>query len=216
MVYHVLNRSNAGMTLFESDDDFAAFESVLERARERAGAHVLAYCVMPNHWHMVLAPESDAEVSNFLGWLTLTHAQRWHAAHGTAGGGHVYQGRFKSFPVQHDRYFERVCRYVERNPLRAGLVARAEDWRWSSLWRRTHGDAAARALLTDWPYEQPADWLTLVNQPQTDAELAELRTSAQRGRPFGEPDWVAATVARLGLTSTLRGRGRPKKVPDTF
>src|SRR5580658_3294321 len=102
---------------------------------------------MPNHWHLVLKPHEDRELSLFVGWLTLTHTQRWHAHRRDAGSGHVYQGRFKSFPVQADRHFLTVARYVERNPLRANLVASAADWRWSSLWVRARGAADERALL---------------------------------------------------------------------
>ena len=139
-VYHALNRANGRLPLFESPGDYAAFERVLAEAAARVpGARLLAYCVMPNHWHLALWPRADGELSEFLRILTLTHAQRWHAHRGSAGAGHVYQGRFKSFPVQRDDHFLTLCRYVERNPLRAGLVRRAERWRWSSLWRREFG-----------------------------------------------------------------------------
>jgi putative transposase len=185
VAYHVLNRSNARMTLFESDADYAAFEDVLGAARRRTGTRLLTYCVMPNHWHLVLWPRADGELSEFVRWLTLTHTQRWHAHRGTAGSGHVYQGRFKSLPVQSDEHFFTLCRYVERNPLRAGLVRRAEDWRWGSLWRRVHGDAAARAMLSRWPVTPPRGWLRLVNEPQTDADLAAVQEAVRRGRPFG-------------------------------
>jgi putative transposase len=110
------------MTLFRKDDDYAAFEQVLAEAVERTETRLLAYCVMPNHWHLVVWPRLDGELSRFVGWLTLTHTQRWRAHRGTTGAGHVYQGRFKSFPVEQDEHFFTVARYVERNALRAGLV----------------------------------------------------------------------------------------------
>jgi REP element-mobilizing transposase RayT len=122
LVYHVLNRANARMTIFENDADYAAFEQVLEEAVERTGTRLLAYCLMPNHWHLVLWPREDGELSRFTGWLTLTHTQRWHAHRHSSGSGHLYQGRFKSFPVQDDNHFWTLCRYVERNALRAKLV----------------------------------------------------------------------------------------------
>jgi hypothetical protein len=86
---------------------------------------LLAYCLMPNHFHLLVWPRADGDLSQFLRWLTVTHTQRWHAHHRTAGTGHLYQGRFKSFPVQSDEHFLTVCRYVERNALRANLVGRA-------------------------------------------------------------------------------------------
>jgi putative transposase len=147
--YHVLNRGNGRRTLFRKEADYAAFERILEQAVERLPMRVLGWCLMPNHWHLVLWPESDGQLSEFMRWLTVTHAQRLHAHRRDGAGGHVYQGRFKSFPVQEDHHFLVLMRYVERNALRANLVRRAEDWRWSSLWRRERGDAAQRAVLTE-------------------------------------------------------------------
>ncbi len=211
LVYHVLNRANARMRIFDSDDDYAAFERVLEEAVERFETRLLAYCVMPNHWHLVLWPREDGELSRFTGWLTLTHTQRWHAHRRSHGSGHLYQGRFKSFPTEDDEHFLTVCRYVERNPLRANLVARAEDWRYSSLYRWLHGQGQEKSLLSPWPLPRRPGWVELVNKPQTDAELAALRHSIRRGNPFGGPKWSDRMVGRLGLESTLRPRGRPKK-----
>jgi putative transposase len=145
-----------------------------------------------------------------LRWITVTHTQRWHAHHHTAGTGPVYQGRFKSFPVQTDEHFLTVARYVERNALRAKLVRRAEDWQWSSLWRRGQRDIKLTSWLNDWPVECPRDWLARVNRPQSASELESLRVSVQRGRPFGEEDWVRRMAKRFGMESTLRPRGRPK------
>ena len=145
-----------------------------------------------------------------MAWLTLTHTQRWHAHYHSAGTGHLYQGRFKSFPIQTDAHFLTVCRYVERNALRAGLVVHAEEWRWSSLWRRNHG---ASQWLTDWSMAQPEDWLTWTNEPQTDTELEALRRCVARGRPYGTETWVRRIIRRLNLEGTLRPRGRPRKTP---
>jgi putative transposase len=99
---------------------------------------LLSYIVLPNHWHLVVWPQRDGELSSYAQWLTVTHVRRWHAHHHSGGTGPVYQGRFKSFPVETDDHFLTVCRYVERNARRANLVARAENWRWSSLWHRCH------------------------------------------------------------------------------
>ena len=208
-VYHTLNRASARATMFEGPEDYQQFEQVLEEARLRTGMRILAYCLMPNHWHLVLWPEVGGALGRFITWLTLTHTQRWHARHGSAGAGHLYQGRYKSFLVQADRHLLNVCRYVERNPLRAGLVCRAEEWRWGSLWRREceHG----LELLSDWPLACPDDWLQFVNRAEAAAELETLRASAQRGRPFGAPHWVDKVVRQFDLRSTMRPRGRPKQ-----
>jgi putative transposase len=210
-VYHVLNRAVARLPLFEKDGDYEAFERVLGLALNKHPIRVLAYCLMPNHWHFVLWPKRDGELTGFVRWLTHTHTMRWHAHYHTSGTGHVYQGRFKAFPIEADDHLYTVLRYVERNPLRARLVKRAEDWRWSSLWRRQRGDEAARRELADWPVPGPADWLRQVNAVQTEAELAAVRRSVMRGMPFGSASWTERTVRRLGLEWTVRPRGRPKK-----
>jgi putative transposase len=119
-VFHVLNRAAGRRRIFENDADYAAFERVLHTAGERVPMRLLAYCVMPNHWHLVLWPRGDDDLSEYMRCLTVTHTQRWHLAHGTSGTGPLYQGRFKSFPVEADEHFYRVCRYVERNALPAG------------------------------------------------------------------------------------------------
>ena len=207
-VFHVLNRAVGRAKLFRKDSDYAAFEKVLQESLEWQPMRVLSYCVMPNHWHMILWPRRDGELSEFLRWLTVTHTQRWHAHHHTSGTGPLYQGRFKSFPVESDEHLLTTCRYVERNALRANLVTRAEDWRWSSLWRRQHGEGA---WLADWPTPRPRRWLDFVNKPETAAEVAALRQCIKRGSPFGSEDWTTAAVKDLRLESSIRPRGRPKK-----
>jgi putative transposase len=208
-VYHVLNRAVARATLFHKDGDYAAFETVLRQAKEWQTMRLLGYTMMPNHWHLVLWPEHDGDLSEFLRWLTVTHTQRYHAHYHTGGSGPVYQGRFKSFPIQEDDHLWTVWRYVERNALRADLVRRAEDWPWSSLWQRSQGRAAG--LLDEGPVPLPSNWVEYVNGPQTEAELEALRRSVVRGCPFGEPAWGEQTAKRLGLEATLRPQGRPRK-----
>ena len=208
-VFHVLNRAVARAALFDQVADYAAFEKVLRQAKDWRPMRLLAYCIMPNHWHLVLWPSNDGDLSEFMRWLTVTHTQRWHAGHRTSGTGALYQGRFKSFPVQADPHLLTVCRYVERNPLRARLVDRAEDWRWSSLGQR--GSAAAAGGLDPWPVPVPVDWLDNVNRPETEAELRALRRSVVRGSPWGDARWRQETARLLGLQFTLRRRGRPSR-----
>ena len=211
MIFHCLNRSVARLTLFEKDDDYEAFERVLEEASARIPLRILDYAIMPNHWHFVVQPETELEVSEFFQWLTVTHTMRWHAHYHTSGTGHLYQGRFKSFPIQDDDHLLKVLRYVERNPVRAGLAKRVENWRWGSAWRRARGNAKSRRLLAKWPVRRPRNWLDFVNAPQTEAEVAALRKCVQRGTPFGDGRWAKRSAARLGLEFTLRPRGRPRK-----
>jgi putative transposase len=210
LAYHVLNRRVGRLALFEQPTDYTAFEKILAEAHAQTHLRIAAYCLMPNHWHLLVWPRQDGELSEVLRWITVTHTQRWHAYHRTAGTGPVYQGRFKSFPVQTDEHFLTVARYVERNALRAKLVSQAEDWQWSSGWRRAQGDPKLTTWLSDWPVERPRDWVARVNRPQGAAELEAIRTSVQRGRPFGEEGWVRRMVTRFGLEATLRPPGRPK------
>jgi putative transposase len=200
------------MRIFAKPRDFEAFKEIIGLAKERFPMRVLAWCVLPNHWHFVLWPRGDGDLSEFMRWLTVTHTQRWHTAHRTAGTGPLYQGRFKSFPIQEDDHLLTVLRYVERNPLRANLVEEAAEWRWSSLWHRLSGNPDG--LVDDGPVTLPRRWRQHVQKPQTETELEALRRSVVRGSPFGEESWQARTAKRLGLQSTLRPRGRQRKLEN--
>ncbi len=213
-VYHVLNRSVARLPLFRKEADYAAFERILAEALERHPTRLLAWCLMRNHWHLVIWPQKDGELTAFVRWLSHTHAMRWHVAHGTVGRGHLYQGRFKSFPIQRDAHFLTVCRYVERNALTAGVVRRADAWRWSSLWAREHGDETLSDLLSDWPVSRPRDWLQQVDEAFSAREQEAIQTCVKRNRPYGSKAWQATTAARLCLQHTLRPEGRPGKGRD--
>jgi len=216
-VYHVLNRANARKRIFDDEYDYVAFEKVLRQAQDRAGMRLLAWCIMPNHWHLVIHPRGDGDLSSFMRWLTLTHTKRWHAHRQSVGHGHLYQGRYKSFLVEEESYLHTACRYVERNALRAGLVdpleGRAEDWRWGSLWwwasRRSPDQD--QPVLSDWPVDRPRRWRWWVNEPQTAEELAAVRQCANRGRPLGTDGWVDRMIKRFGLESTVRAAHRPRK-----
>jgi putative transposase len=200
-------------TLFAKPGDYAAFEKVIRQAWERSGMRLVSYVAMPNHWHLVVWPRHDGQLSTWAQWLTVTHVRRWHAHYHSGGTGPVYQGRFKSFPVQQDDHYFTVCRYVERNPLRANLVARAEQWRWSSLWHRVRETAVP--WLSDGPLPLPADWTEHVNGAETESELEALRLSVVRGAPFGNDAWQQQTAAALGLESALRRPGRPIQKKET-
>lgn len=211
-VYHVLNRGNGRMRLFHKAGDYEAFERVLGEGLERYPVELFTYCVMPNHWHLVVRPKTDEALGRWMGFVGVTHVRRHHEHYQTRGAGHLYQGRFKSFPVAEDDYFLALCRYVEANPLRAGLVERAEQWQWSGLWRRAHG--AGPLPLSSWPVERPRTWVAWVNRILDEEQLEGIRICVQRGRPLGPKHWVGRTAARLGLDFTLRGPGRPRKTPD--
>lgn len=210
LVHHVLNRANARTTLFDGVEDYRHFTSLMAEERERSGMRLLAWCLMPDHWHLVLWPRLDGDLGRFMRRLTQRHTQARHRQRGTLGQGHLYQGRYKAFLVQDDAHLLTVCRYVERNPLRAGLVATAADWPHGSLTQlRRRG---ATRLLDPWPLPRPAGWVHFVDRPETPLELEALRRSARRGAPFGDAPWVDAMADRYALRSTLRPRGRPPRM----
>jgi putative transposase len=213
-VYHVLNRAAGRIALFRKDADYAAFERVMLLAHQRVPLRILDWCIMRNHWHFVVWPRTPTQVTEFFRFLAHTHAMRWRVSRRTVGWGHLYQGRFKAFPVQTDRHFLTVCRYVQRNALTAGVVQRAEQWPWGSLWARQKGPAELRGMLTDGPVARPGHWLELVNAALTPKELARVRLSATRGRPYGEAAWVQQTAQELGIEHTLRREGRPSKAEE--
>ena len=208
-IYHVLNRGNGRMQLFHKPEDFEAFQKVVAEALKRYPVDLLTYCLMSNHWHLVLRPRTAAALGRFMGWVGVTHVRRHHAHYNSRGGGHLYQGRFKSFPVQDDGHFLTVCRYVEANALRAGMVKRAEDWAYCGLSARS--GRSGKVPVSQWPVDRPANWIKLVNAMPDKATLDSLRDSVNGGKPYGSEQWVAQAVRRLGLEFTLRGPGRPRK-----
>ncbi len=209
-MYHALNRGNLRADIFKKEADYAAFEKILQEGIEIHEVELFCYQLMPNHYHLVLRPLADGEMSRFMGWIGGTHTMRYHAHYHTSGMGHVYQQRYKSFPIQDDEHFFVVCRYVERNALRAGLVNRAEQWRWGSLWRWLQTTEPDPKLLNSWPLPRLAGWVARVNEPLTKNELDAVRLSAQRGKPLGDEGWVESIARRLNLESTMRPRGRPR------
>lgn len=207
--YHVLNRGNAQARVFHKDGDYQAFVGLIADACERLPMRVLAYCLMPSHFHLVLWPRRDGELSRWMQWLMTSHVRRYHSHYGSSG--HVWQGRFKAFPIQQDEHLLTVLRYVERNALRANLVERAQDWPWSSLrwWSRTD----APGFLHEGPVDRGRRWVADVNRAMSNLELEAIRRNVQRGRPWGAQRWQRLTAVRLGLEASLRPRGRPRKTP---
>lgn len=205
LYYHVLNRGNNRATVFSSPDDFDGFLRLMKRAQARRPVEIVACCLMPNHFHLVVRPVVAADLPAWIHWLLTTHAKRHHRQRGSSG--RIWTGRFKAFPIQNDRHLLTVVRYVERNALRAALVKGAEEWLWGSLrWRLAERPTLGLAPL---PIQLPANWADFVNAPQTAAEIAEVRRCVNRGTPFGESTWVQRTATELGLGHTLGRRGRP-------
>jgi putative transposase len=216
LVYHALNRGNNRAAVFATAADYRAFRRALAQTQLRYAFRLYGYCLMTNHFHLLLEPQAGQSISRILQSLTVAHTWRYHRRHGTVG--HVWQGRFNSPVVQSDEHALTVLRYVEANPLRAGLVADLGDYPWSSY--PAHGLGQADGLLAAlpcWPglgssaEDRRTCWRSWVHTPLTERERAPVRRSVTSGRPFGTPGWVEATAAALGVRLTSRPRGRPRK-----
>jgi len=208
--FHVINRGNNRQQLFRKPEDYAAFVAILTDALSKFEIDLLCWCLMSNHWHLVLRPRTDKAMAEFMRWLTLTHVRRHHK-HYEIENGHLYQGRYKSFPVEEDDYFLNLCRYVESNALRAGLVTRAEAWEWSSLWQRSK--RATKPALAEWPVNRPDRWTAVVNESMPEDLSKEIKQSILRDRPLGSAKWLKQIAKKLRLEQKLNPVGRPRK-PD--
>jgi REP-associated tyrosine transposase len=175
---HIVNRGNLRAPIFRDGADYLGFLAAMTDAVDRTTVRLLAFCLMPNHFHLVLWPVHGQEVSAYMQLLMNAHIRDVQDRHGTAGTGHIYQGRYKNSPILTERHFMNVCRYVEANPLCAGLVARTEEWEWSSLVRQ--GPVDDLNILTPWPVKRPRRWIDLVNRPLGNRELRELKKEMRR------------------------------------
>jgi putative transposase len=210
MCYHVLNRGNNRMEVFHSPEDYARFVALMAEAQSKVELDIFAVCLMPNHFHLLVRPRADEDLSVWMQWLLTSHVRRYHRQY--RGSGRIWQGRFKAFPVQDDDHLLTVMRYVERNALTANLVGRAEEWPWGSLRWRTQSDATLKLAAP--PVAMPSNWSEYVNGTQTQHELDQLRSCVHRQRPFGQSGWVELTARELGLTSSIRSVGRPRQCDE--
>lgn len=199
-VYHVINRGNGRATVFHKAQDYESFLNLLAEAKQRHRVKLFGFCLMPNHFHLVVEPDHQTALSQFMQWLLTSHVRRYHQHYGSSG--HIWQGRFKSFPVQRDEHLITVLRYVLQNPVRAGLSIAAEEWHWSSL-RKPQ-------LIDPSPLADVSQTLEQLTELMTDEQLAAVRECLNRQRPFGKLDWQAEMASRFGLGSTIRPRGRPR------
>jgi putative transposase len=205
--YHVLNRGNARAEVFHKPADYEASLEMVAAACDRLPMRVLGYCLMPNHFHLVLRPFRDGDLSRWMQWFMTAHVRRYRRHYGSSG--HVWQGRFRAFPCQDDEHLITVLRYVERNALRAGMVRRAEKWPFGSL--HTAVEPGGTVALEPGPLPRDKAWIERVNRRMSEAELAAVRHCVARGMPYGSEAWTKKTALALGLESSLRPRGRPKK-----
>lgn len=206
---HLVTRGNARATVFHSDEDYRAFLDLIRAARARLPIDLFAWCLMPNHVHLVLRCGADGDIGRWMHWLLTTHVQRHRRRHGTTG--RIWQGRYRAFPIQADEHLLTVLRYVERNPVRAGLTHSAADWPWSSAADRRAG-RSARCDLSRSPVPLPEPWAPWVDTPLTSAELDAVQRAVRYDRPYGDAIWSRRMTDRLDLPAQVRPRGRPRNL----
>lgn len=208
-IYHVINRANGRHKIFNTKTDYQIFEKLLLETKELGDMRILAYIVMPNHWHIVLYPKKDGDLGTFMHRLTNAHTRKVHALTKTNGSGHLYQGRYKSFLVENDNHLLAVIKYVERNAVRAKLVRQCENWQWGSARRRMQGTTLEKKLLSPSPVPLPNGYKEWIN---TSDKLEDLvRASVLKDIPYGRETWVNTMVTNYHLESVLHSPGRPKK-----
>ena len=207
--HHVTQRGNRRQQVFFGPDDYAAYRDLLAEGCRAAGVAVWAYCLMPNHVHLVLVP-SDTEGLR----AALAEAHRRYAIgvnRREGWRGYLWQGRFASFPMD-EAHVLAAARYVELNPVRARLVRRARDWRWSSA--RAHLSGADDGVVSVRPLLDLApDWPGLLRRGLSAADGDAIRAGERTGRPLGETAFVERLEADLGRTLKRRRPGRKPSRP---
>ena len=206
-VYHVYNRGNGRQRIFRTEEDYQFFVELMAKAKQIHPVKIFAYSLLPNHFHVVLQPEEAGDLSRWVQWLLGSYTHHHHQIHKTEG--HLWQDRFRSFIVQEDAHFLSVMRFVEGNPVRRGLVEFADQWPWSS--HQENIGKKERRIVCPGPIELPPFWAEFVNSPILNAELTRLQECESRQSPYGDPVWQFELSRKLGLESTIRPRGRPRK-----
>jgi putative transposase len=207
-----INRANGRLQIFNTKEDYQLFEKLLLETKELVDMRILAYTILPNHFHLVLHPKKDGDLTVFMQRVSNTHTRKVHALTKTNGAGHLYQGRYKSFLVESNEYLLTLIKYVERNPVRAKLVQKCEDWQWGSSYRRIHGTVKEKKLLNILPTDLPSNYRRWINTNEDKKVLESIRGSVSKSIPYGGETWLEKMVAVHNLHSTLRSPGRPKKV----
>jgi putative transposase len=212
-IYHVINRAVGRTQIYKAPSDYQMFLDCMKEVKALTDMRILAYIIMPNHWHLVLWPQEDKDLSKFMHLLTNRHTRNVHVRTKTIGHGPLYQGRYKSFIVDSDNYLKTLIKYVEQNPVRANLVNKCQDWRWGSAYVRTKGTNEQKKLLNEGPVPLPQPYVTWINSVEKEDQIKTIRYSINKGVPYGRETWVDMMIDKYNLETTKRGVGRPKIIP---
>ena len=207
LAHHVTQRGNRGLETFFGPDDYKAYRALLADGCRRAGTKVWAYCLMPNHVHLILVPGTPDGLRGALGEAHRRYTRRINLREGWLG--HLWRERFHSFPVD-EAHLAAAVRHVELNPVRARLVRKAQRWRWSSAAAHLAGKddelVSVAPLLKRFP-----NWTDFLSADLSDEELARLRRHEHTGRPLARPATVTRLEKKLGRPLKARRPGRPRK-----
>ena len=209
--HHITQRGNRREKVFFTDADRAAYLGWLKEYAEKHTLEILAYCLMPNHIHLIVVPATEEGLHQALKPLHMRYAQRINRARGWKG--HLWQGRFFSAALD-EAYLWAAIRYVERNPGRARMVRKAENYPWSSA--GAHCGLRQDAVLTQKAYwrkqfEAIGDWSAWLAQGDEPEKLERLRRNAEKGLPCGSDRFIRKLEKLTGRVLQYRPRGRPRK-----
>jgi putative transposase len=207
--HYVTQRGNRGMETFFGDEDYAAYLDLMAEWCGHCGVEVWAYCLMPNHTHLIAVPPTEDGLARAIGEAHRRYTRRINSREGWRG--HLWQERFASFPMD-DEWLLRAARYIERTPVRAKLCRAPWRWKWSS--------AAAHALGAEEPLVEPGalveqvdgDWKDFLREPLERDEADAIRLHERTGRPLGSAEFVGRLERLLRRVLHPRKRGaKPKK-----
>ena len=202
--HHVTQRGSRRQQTFFDEDDYSAYLDLIAEQLPRAGADVLAYCLMPNHVHLILVPHNERSLATLLRKAHARYARRINERHEWQG--HLWQERFHSF-VMDEEHLLAAVRYVELNPVRAGLCERADEWPWSSVHFHLHGSVDP-LMGDDRMHQYIDDWATYLDETCLNAKIGQLRRHTRNGRPAGNASFIRNLEELSGRRLVRRKRGR--------
>jgi putative transposase len=205
--HHVTQRGNYRQTIFENDEDFRQYLKWLKTYSRKYGLDIWAYCLMDNHVHFICVPQQEETLARTFNTLHMRYAQYINRRRNASG--HLWQGRFYSTILDEAHVYAAV-RYVENNPVRIGMVKKAEDYRWSSAHEHIEGASEVVSGNCFLLHEIP-DWRKFLRAREDSAMTQQIRKSSMTGRPCGDESFIKKLEKRFGRRLQALPHGRPKK-----
>jgi putative transposase len=206
-IYHVINRGNRRETIFHDSYDYDKFLKLIKEAKDLYQIKIYAYCLMPNHYHLVIYTKVAESLSLSMHKINSSYVRYYNQRYKVSG--HLWQGRYKSFIVQEEAYLLTLLRYVEANPLRAKIVKDCIAYKYSSAKIRI--EEIEDSILDGSPINLPENWNEYINNKESKSNLGAIKNSLDRQAPLGDENWCYRVSKKYGLESTITPRGRPMK-----